>query len=325
MNTALTDWLLASDEPWTRYRTRVDLLEQPEDDAEVRAARRDMLAHPQVKALLDQVATWGQRPLTRHNDAGHPLYALSTLADFGVRAADRGLASRLKPVLTHQAPEGAFLTPLKIPAAFGGTDKPDWQWMACDAPAVLSGLLAMGLGDDPRLARALAHLAGLVEKNGWRCAAGASVGKFRGPGRKLDPCPIANVYALQALAMAPAWQDSAATRAGAHMLLDHWQNQKTHKYYLFGIGSDFRKLKYPLVWYDLLHVTEVLSHLPFVHADPRFGEMVAALTSQADGDGRYTATSMYQTWKGWSFADKKAPSPWLTLAVLRLTKRLGLV
>jgi len=28
-------------------------------------------------------------------------------------------------------------------------------------------------------------------------------------------------------------------------------------------------------------------------------------------------------WKGWSFADKKSPSPWLTLVVLRVLKRLG--
>jgi hypothetical protein len=30
---------------------------------------------------------------------------------------------------------------------------------------------------------------------------------------------------------------------------------------------------------------------------------------------------MYQAWKGWSFADKKLPSPWLTLIALRIVKR----
>jgi hypothetical protein len=32
---------------------------------------------------------------------------------------------------------------------------------------------------------------------------------------------------------------------------------------------------------------------------------------------------MYMSWKGWSFADKKSPSPWLTFLVLRLLKRVG--
>jgi hypothetical protein len=76
---------------------------------------------------------------------------------------------------------------------------------------------------------------------------------------------------------------------------------------------------------------EVLSRFPFVHGDPRFREMTGAITAQADaaspgqsrGEGRYTATSMYRAWKGWSFADKKHPSPWLTFLVLRILKRLN--
>jgi hypothetical protein len=31
---------------------------------------------------------------------------------------------------------------------------------------------------------------------------------------------------------------------------------------------------------------------------------------------------MYRAWKGWSFADKKNPSPWLTFLVLRLQRRV---
>ena len=58
--------------------------------------------------------------------------------------------------------------------------------------------------------------------------------------------------------------------------------------------------------------------------DPRLTEMVEAITSQADGDGRYTASSMYRSWKQWSFADKRHPSPWITMLVLRLQKRINM-
>ena len=91
---------------------------------------------------------------------------------------------------------------------------------------------------------------------------------------------------------------------------------------MFGIGTDFRKLKYPFVWYDILHVVDTLSRYPFVREDSRFREMVETITSQADEEERYTASSAYQAWKGWSFADKKNPSPWLTFLVLRVLKRL---
>ena len=298
MTDTTLDWLLDSDEPWTRYRTLLDLLDRPEDDPDVRAARAAMLAHPRVQTLVAETATWGEKPLKRHNDAGHPIYAFSTLADFGLRAGDPGLAAGLEAVLAHQSPEGAFQTVVNIPTHFGGSGQDEWSWMVCDAPTLLYALLAFGLGSDARMQRAVAHLAGLVDDNGWRCRVDARLGKFRGPGRKDDPCPIANVYALKALSLVPELLDSPATRAGAEMLLGHWERQAERKIYLFGIGTDFRKLKYPFVWYDVLHVVDVLSRFPFVRDDPRFREMVAAITAQADEEGRYTASSMYQRLEG---------------------------
>jgi hypothetical protein len=133
---------------------------------------------------------------------------------------------------------------------------------------------------------------------------------------------MANVYALKALSLVPSLVESPAARAGTEMLLWHWEHQEERKLFLFGIGTDFRKLKYPYVWYDLLHVTEVLSRFPFVRDDPRLGEMVKAITVQADEEGRYKAGSMYRAWKGWSFADKRQPSPWLTFLVQRILGRM---
>jgi hypothetical protein len=347
MTLCLIQWLLESDEPWTRYRTLVDLLDRPEDDPEVQAARAEMLAHPQVQALMAEAATWPGYALKRHNDASHPIYTFSTLADFGVRADDpgpvlsgvEGMAAGIEAVMAHQSPEGAFQSLMNIPERFGGTGEDTWSWMLCDAPTLLYALLAFGLGNDPRVQRAVKHLVGLVDDNGWRCVAAPELGKFRGPGRKGDPCPIVNVYALKALSQIPELLDSPATRTGAEMLLWHWEHQGERKVYLFGIGTDFRKLKYPFVWYDILHAVDVLSRFPFVHADPRFQEMVKTITAQADEacpepvlssvegqsrrDGRYTASSMYRAWKGWSFADKKNPSPWLTFLVLRVQMRMG--
>jgi hypothetical protein len=355
-------WLLGSDEPWTRYRTLVDLLDRPEDDPEVQAARAEMLAHPQVQALIAEAAIWPGYALKRHNDASHPIYKFSTLADFGVRADDpgpvlsgvEGMAAGIEAVMAHQSPEGAFQSLMNIHKRYGGTGEDTWTWMLCDTPTLLYALLAMGpstlrrgsgqallrtgLGKDERVQRAVDHLVSLVDDNGWRCVAAPELGKFRGPGRKADPCPIVNVYALKALSQVPELLDSPAARTGAGMLLWHWEHQTERKVYMFGIGTDFRKLKYPFVWYDILHVVDVLSRFPFVHTDTRFQEMVGTITAQADEaypepvlsrvegqsrrDGRYTAGSMYRAWKGWSFADKKNPSPWLTFLVLRVQKRI---
>ena len=331
----LTEWLLQGP-PWVRYRTRLDLLGQLEDEPQVSAARQDMIAHPQVRSLVAEVAGWpGDLPLQRHNDASHLLHKLGVLADFGLRADDPGMDGVLKRLMNHQSPEGAFQTLVSIPKAFGGSGEDAWTWMLCDAPTLLYGLLAVGIGkqalvqgDGDRVRLAVEHLVGLVEENGYRCVSAPELGKFRGPGRKSDACPIANALVLKALAVASARGnlaslDGPAARAAAEMLLWHWENQTGRKIYMFGIGTTFRRLKYPFIWYDILHVADVLSHFPFVHRDPRFQQMVETITAQADDAGRYTAGSMYRAWKSWSFADKKCPSHWLTFLVLRMLKRIG--
>ncbi|MBN1579836.1 MAG: hypothetical protein JXA89_03975 [Anaerolineae bacterium] len=315
-------WLLESGEPWTCYRTLLDLLDRPQDDSRVQAARARMLAHPQVQALIAEAAEWPGYTLQRHNDARHPIYKLSTLADFGLQVADPVMGEAVEKVIAHQSAEGAFQSSINIPKAFGGTNEDMWTWIVCDAPTLLYALLAFGLVDDPRVQRAADHLVDLVNENGWRCTAAPELGKFKGPGKRSDPCPIANVYALKALSLVPRLPDSEAAHLGTEMLLSHWQARGQTKYFLFGIGTDFKKLKYPFVWYNILHVAEVLSLFPFVHGDPRFQEMLEVLIGQVDENGRYTAASMYQAWKGWSFADKKQPSPWLTFLVLRIQKRV---
>jgi hypothetical protein len=320
---AVIEWLLASDEPWTRYRARLDLLGESPSDSAVLLAQQELNAHPQVNSLLACLATWGQFPLKRHTDAGYSLYALSTLADFGLNNRTPGMAEVMQKILLHQSNQGGFQTLVNIPRSFGGSGEDDWAWMACDAPTLLYILLAMGMSADSRVQKAVAHLTSLVDENGWRCKCAPELGKFRGPGRKTDPCPIANLLALKALACLPEFQDSQAVHAGAEMLLAHWADSDHSRPYLFGAGTDFRKLKYPFIWYDILHVTDVLSRFPFVHHDTRFLQMIEVLTAQADPQGRYTATSMYQSWKGWPFADKKNPSPWLTFLVRRTLKRIS--
>jgi hypothetical protein len=278
----------------------------------------------QIQELIAQVAAWPGYALKRHNDAGHTIYKFNTLADFGVRADDPGITAGIEAVLANQSSEGSFQTSVNVPKVFGGTGEDGWTWMLCDAPTLLYALLGFGLGGDERVQRAVDHLIGLVNENGWQCVCAPELGKFRGPGRKADPCPIVNVYALKALSQVPEFLDSPAAHTGAEMLLWHWEHQTERKIYMFGIGTDFRKLKYPFIWYDILHVVDVLSRFSFVRAgDPRFREMVATITAQADEEGCYTASSMYRAWKGWSFADKKKPSPWLTFLVLRIQKRIG--
>ena len=318
------DWLLSSDEPWTRYRSRLDLLEQTEVSEEVIQDRADLIADSMVQNLISTAQTWPGYPLKRHNDAKHPIQMLTVLADFGLNKTDPGMDQIIQAVMAHQSSDGAFETQLQLYKSFGGLDGEHWVWMGCDAPVLLYILTIFGLGNEFAVQSAKDHLLSLAGDIGWSCSVSPILGKFRGPGKKGDPCPIANLQALKALSMDPSLYFDQRVQNGIEMLLHHWEIQGEKKYYLFGIGTDFKKLKYPLIWYDLLHVADVLSRFPSVLEDPRFRRIVQGIVDQADDQGRYTASSMYMAWKGWSFADKKQPSPWLSFLVKRIQKRAGL-
>ncbi|MBN1430123.1 MAG: hypothetical protein JXB07_17270 [Anaerolineae bacterium] len=315
------DWLLAGP-AWIEYRTRLDLLDEPENSPSALAARQAMIATEQVQNLLDELADWPGPVLSTHKNAGLLLHKLTFLADLGIQPYD-GLSDVVDRILEHQSPEGPFQIPVNIPKAFGGSGEDRYAWMLCDAPLVLYALGTFGLDDDPRVRSAAMYLIDLIRENGWPCAATADLGKFKGPGRKIDPCPYANLVMLKALARMPEWRDSSAAHTGAETLLALWNRRTETRPYLFGMGRDFGKLKAPLVWYDILHVLDVLTQFPWLKADSRLQEMADRVEAQADEQGRFTAQSVWKAWGDWEFGQKRSPSRWITLLVLRILKRLG--
>jgi hypothetical protein len=241
----------------------------------------------------------------------------------GLQTDDPALKPVLERIFAHQSPDGAFQVIGNIPTHFGGSGEDEWNWMLCDAPLVLYALLKFGLEDDPRVQTAAKHLGSLIRENGWPCAADPGLGKFRGPGRVGDPCPYANLISLRALAQSEEWHDSEACKIGAETILQLWEQRKERKAYLFGMGTDFAKLKAPLIWYDVLHVLDVLSQFSWLRDDHRLKEMVRLIKDKEDENGRFKPESIWMAWRGWDFGQKKEPSRWVTLIAHRAFQRLG--
>jgi hypothetical protein len=272
-----------------------------------------------VSGLIEYAASWPGYGLKRHNDARHPLHALSTLADFGLDRSDPGMDQLISSVMSQQDPHGPFQTLSHLYKQFAGVEGEHWVWMMCDAPTILYALLSFGLQEDEAVRAAIRHLQDFVRDNGWPCAGGDPLpGNFKGPGRREDPCPYANLISLKALSRLNDNHKYNVVNKGINVLLQHWDQTYERKLFMFGSGTDFRKIKYPFVWYDILHVADVLSQYPIVHTDKRFISMLEFLATQANPDGYFTSNSMYRAWKGWSFADKKQASPWLTFLVMRV-------
>jgi hypothetical protein len=194
--------------------------------------------------------------------------------------------------------------------------------MLCDTPALLYALASYGLADRPEIQQATDHLVDLGHAGGWLCTADPGLRNFRGPGRQGDPCPLANLLAWKALSLFPHHLDSAAARAGIDMLLGHWEHTSERRYFLFGAGSRFRLLKVPYIWFDLLHVAEVLTRFPAARQDARLAGLIQTMLNKRDGENRFTPESIWMAWSDWEFGQKRQPSPWLTFLILRILKRL---
>lgn len=315
------EWLLDG-EAFVAWRTRLDLLGEPASGDAIAPLRARMLADPRVKELIHGLRDWPGTVIASHKSASQPFHRLRFLADLGLTIEDPGMAEIAAQVMAHQSPEGAFELPLSVSEGFGGDGVDRSAWALCDAPLHVATLARLRLGDDPSVLRAAANIAGLVSDNGWHCVVSAELGKFRGPGRKADPCPFATLACLEALLEIESYRNGVATKIGAETLLDLWERSREVHPYQFHMGTDFRKLKAPFVWYDILHVADVLSRCDWCADDPRLREMLAVVSSKLDGDGKATAESVWQPWKNWEFGQKAEPSRWITMLAWRILGRV---
>lgn len=315
------DWLLAG-EPWVAYRTRLDLLGESETSPSVISSRQAMLESADVQRVLTELMNWPGTVISSHKSAGQLFHKLTFIADLGLKAGDPGMDRIISRILEHQAEEGPFQLPVNIPTHFGGNNQDTWAWALCDAPLTTYALAKFGLQDEIAVNQSIVNLMNLVRDNGWPCTVSKELGKFRGPGRKEDPCPFANLAMLKALSVFDNLRESSAAHNGVETLLHLWQESQTQHPYIFYMGNDFRKLKVPFVWYDLMHVLDVLTNFPWVLTDSRLLEMVDLMKSKADDQGRFTLESIWTVWKGWDFGQKKVPSRWLTLMAWKIIKRV---
>jgi hypothetical protein len=318
----IIEWLLQSDS-YVEYNTRVGLLNQKETDEEVIHAKKQMLNDIRVRNLLIELKEWPGYALKRHNDAKHLIHKLAFITDIGIEKSNPILKLVSDRIIKQQSNEGIFQIMVNIPTHFGGTGKDELSWMLCDAPITLYSMLKMEWENNDKLERGINCLKSLVRENGWPCASSPKLGgKFKRPGKRSDPCPYTNLIMLKAFTQNPKLAMSEESKIGAETLLSLWDQRKQIKPFLFGMGTDFRKLKAPLIWYDILHLTDVLSQLDWLHKDERLLEMVDIINEKANANGLYTAESIWRAFTEWDFGQKKEPSPWITLLVYKILKRL---
>ena len=298
------------DEPWIRYNLK--RIQNKENSQEFKELSQDL----RVQKIVDECVAWPDLPIKRHNDASHPIHKIEFLADLGLDVRDDWIKGISNLILENRSEDGLYQSKIEIPERWGGRGTSEIMWLLCDTPILIYALEKFGVTDES-LCEAARMLVWLSENNGWRCK--GSNPKFRGPGKKEDFCPYANLITLKALSLSE-YKSTKAVEHGIDSHILHWENR--NRVYMFGIGSSFVKIKYPNIWYDILHVVDVLSRYPYAREYDEFWDMWSLIVEKQQPEGGFVPESVWKAWSDWSFGQKKESSPWMTLRIFEIANRL---
>ena len=312
-------WLLESNS-YTRYRTIIDLMELPKDSDMALQAKSDLINDFKVSDLTKDAALWFPNSATRHNDPKISHYKLRVLTDFGLTKNDKGIGEIINKANDH-VEDGLFTFRQELPQKGKGYQKPNphadkWHALPCDSPLITYSMLRLG----NRSKRVLNSIDKIKKKwsdsKGWFCHFFFVDSMFK----KLKiGCPIAGLMALEVFSQIPELKESDYSLNAYEPIRFHREYGKTM--YYFGRSKKFWTLKYPFVWYNALYLAEVLSRFEFMKDDELLKELVDWIESLQDESGKFKPTSMFMPYKGWDFANKKEPSPWITYLCCNILKK----
>lgn len=292
-------WLLEPDNPSVRYWTLRDLLDQPEDDAEVQAARAAVVGSDVVQRLLAAQhpdGYWGDDPRQPYG-ATRTTAHLVVLAELGVPVNDRLRRGCEYFLEASQQPDGGF-------SEVTGSSGREW---VCITGYMIKALIRFGYDHDPRVAAAWDYLYRRM---------------VQGEGKGLD-CPYSNdkgpcqwgfVKMLDAVAaVSPghrtAEQGELAAQLAESLLARAWDFGGREKRWLsFGWPYQYQS--------DLLDMADVLARLGH-GAHERFGAWVDLILAQQDEQGRWARRAGIRLIDA---GKKNRANKWTTFKALRMLK-----
>ncbi|MBU0492063.1 MAG: nitrogen fixation protein NifH [Chloroflexi bacterium] len=315
-------WLLEPDpaNPGVRYFALRDLLDRPEDDADVQTARAVVMTSGPVPAILN--AQYPEGYWVKPGSGYSPKYRgtvwqIIFLAELGADPADERVRQGCEYLLSHSiAANGAFSC-LQAPVPSGA--------IPCLNGNLLRALLRLGYENDPRVQTALDWLARSITGEGQfrylksgtsgpNCACSANGGQ---------PCAWGAVKAIRALIAVPPGQRTPAVQhaieAGAEFLLSRDPAVADYPH-TERVSSTWFKFGFPLsYWSDVLEIVEVLAGLGYGR-DPRLAPAIEFILSKQDTAGRWKLENALNG-KMWADIERKGrPSKWVTLRARRALK-----
>ena len=317
-------WLLEPDpnNPGVRYFALRDLLDRPEDDPEVQAARAAIMKTGPVPAILD--AQYPDGYWVKPGGGYSPKYRSTVwqiifLAELGTDPADERVRRGCEYLLSHSIASNGAFSAYQKPVPSGS--------VLCLNGNLLYALQRLGYADDSRVQTALDWLArAITGEGGFRHLRSGTCGPgFACSVNEGQPCAWGANKAMKALLAVPAEQRNPAMQraieVGAQFLLSRDPAVADYPY-TKQVSSTWFKFGFPLTyWSDVLETTAVLVELGYGH-DPQLANALQFILSKQDAQGRWKLENALSG-KMWADIEEKGqPSKWVTLRALRVLKHV---
>ena len=319
------DWLLEKDKknPSVRYFALRDLLDFPESDGQVRAARAAIMNSGPVPIILEAqepFGAWimpggGYSPKYRAT-----VWSLLILAELGADPDEARIRKGCEYHLDHSLAKNGAFSVYRKPVPSGA--------FHCLNGNMIFALQRLGYDEDPRVQTArdwLVHT--IVGQKPMTDKASADAAGFGCRINEERPCAWGANKAIRALLNIPtAARSSLVKRAlevGAEFLLSRDPVVADYPY-TKRVSSTWFKLGFPLsYWSDILETTSNLVDLGYGE-DLRLTNALESIVSKQDEDGRWKLENSLNGKMWVDIETKGKPSKWVTLRALRVLKGAGL-
>ena len=324
MNAQTIDWLLEKDNPSVRCFALRHLLDRVEDDRDVQNTRRAIMRSEPVRKILAAQKPEGYwvKPGAGYSpkyESG--VWQILFLAELGADGRNTQVRRGVEYYLEHaQATHGGFSASTTVSPSFA---------VQCLNGNMTWALVALGYGEDARVARAVDWLAGSITCDDFRWFNAA----VPGPGFKCaynykKPCAWGAVKSLRALVnLPPALQSRQVKKATARAVefLFSRDPAKADYPYRARVSGEWFKFGFPLSYTsDVLEASLALAEAGYAR-DPRLQNAIELILSKRSADGRWALKHTLSSKVRVTVEKKGKPSKWVTLRALRVLKAAGIV
>jgi hypothetical protein len=298
------NWLLKGPE-WLTFAVRKNILGERPD---AKAAAN----HPDILKILEVVKSEDRGfPALKGEGVSYKkelFWYMYFLSDIGFSSTELGLDGYFEQVLDIETENHDFIVSAEM--------KPGFH---CVSSVLLASIAKMSSAAKERLKPYAGKIMDSMRLDGgWHCAKSRAVGKKL---QDTDSCPMDNLNVLRFMGQYEKNRNDSRFNGAIDFLLAHWERRdEPFRPYGFGIGTQFKKLKYPEVKYGIIQVLSPLSLFLYARQSAEYNEMLDFIKSKGEG-GKYTPESIVKMFDGLDFAQKKQPSRWLTYIINRIDMR----